>query len=326
MAYIETKHLNYEYRLFEKKLGFKNNLKDFFHRHYQSKRVLTDITFNISQGEKVGLLGPNGAGKSTLIKLLTGILQSDTDNLRVAGVRPNPNDYVFLKRIGVMMGQKSQLNWDLPALDTFKLLKTIYQVDTLSYQARLDKYVQMFHLQAVLNVPVRKLSLGERTKLELIATLLHGPELLILDEPTLGMDIVSQREFHAFLNQINQTNNVTILLISHQMNDIEAVADRLLLLLDGRIQFDGSVAKLMQTVQDPQRPITLKNVPNHAIVAMQAAEISQRDDQTVVRAAEGDSTITFKTMALEQLQVETPSLEDVVYSMFRKQERSNEVH
>ncbi|USS87909.1 ATP-binding cassette domain-containing protein [Fructilactobacillus hinvesii] len=319
MAYIETNHLTYQYRLFEKQLGFKNGLRDFFHRRYQTKQVLTDVTFTIKQGEKVGLLGPNGAGKSTLIKLMTGILQSDQQALRIMGVHPDHNDYHFLRRIGVMMGQKSQLNWDLPAVDTFKLLRSIYWVDSSTYQARLHKYVTMFGLQSVLDVPVRKLSLGERTKLELIATLLHGPELLILDEPTLGMDIVSQREFHAFLNQINQDDGVTIFLISHQMNDIEAVAERILLLLDGQIQFDGSVTKLMNTVKQPERPLTLTNVPTHAIIATKDAQLTVKPEQTVVHPQTADSTITFKTAALDQLHVETPSLEDILYSLFRKQ-------
>ncbi|MEJ6348883.1 ATP-binding cassette domain-containing protein [Holzapfeliella sp. He02] len=319
MSYITMKGVSYSYQTYQKKSGLKANLADLIKRHYQSKQVLDNISLSIKQGEKVGLLGPNGSGKSTIIKLLTGILQTTSGTISVANNTPDTNNADFLAKIGVVMGQKSQLNWDLPAADTFKILKSIYKIKEADYQKRLSKYLSMFQLEEVVYVPVRKLSLGERTKLEVIAALLHGPELLILDEPTIGMDIVSQHALHSFINEINRLENVTILLVSHQMADIEAITSHLLVLLDGHITFDGSVHQFIKKAQLPKPQITITHHTDQSpIIAQEHTQFKTDSMQTTITDYEDESTITLKLKDIQNFQIDNPSLEDSLYELFKK--------
>lgn len=325
LAYIDIRDLTYSYQVFEKQSGFKGSLNDFFHRNYQDKIVLDHLLFSIEKGEKVGLLGPNGAGKSTLIKLLTGILYTKQGQITVDHVTPDTKNDAFLEKIGVVMGQKSQLNWNLPARDTFNVLKSIYGIAKADYEARLNKYVTMFRVEKVVDIPVRKLSLGERTKLELISALLHGPELLILDEPTLGMDIVSQRELHQLINQVNQIDGVTVLIISHQMNDIQAVADRVLILLEGAIKFDGSIDELTRTAALDKPKIIVAGKKEQPIVASENVGIKENQDTSVIDTYDANSTITLNVQDIQSVHVQNPSLEDALYAMFGGKDGTDEI-
>ncbi|WP_395319705.1 ABC transporter ATP-binding protein [Fructilactobacillus frigidiflavus] len=282
MAYIDINKLSYSYKIFEKENGFFNNIKDFFNRKYKSKKILNDISFTVNQGEKIGILGPNGAGKSTLIKLMTGIINIQQGSIKIAGFKPDTDNNAFLQKIGVVMGQKSQLNWNLPASDTFQVIKAIYQISDRKFEERLNHYLAMFQLQKLINVPVRKLSLGERTKFEIIASLLHGPEILILDEPTLGMDIVSQRSLYEFINSINETEGVTVLLISHQMQDIREITDRILILLDGQIKFDGLLNELTKNASLTNPQIIIEGKKNNPIIEANDLTITNEDKNNFI--------------------------------------------
>ncbi|WP_156413094.1 ATP-binding cassette domain-containing protein, partial [Oceanivirga salmonicida] len=186
---IEIENLKFYYKTYEKKTGFMSTIHDFFKRKYIKKQALNIDELNIKEGEIVGILGPNGAGKTTLIKILSGILEEKSGKVICDNFRPYNKNKEFLKNIGVVMGQKSQLIWDLPSIETLKLLKEIYNISKEDFDTRLDYFIELFNLKEKINVPVRKLSLGERRKFEIICSLIHNPKILFLDEPTIGLDI-----------------------------------------------------------------------------------------------------------------------------------------
>lgn len=201
---IKIENLFYSYNSFEKDSGFLGSLKDFFKRREIKKSAIEDFNLEIETGEIVGILGPNGSGKTTLIKLLTGILNPESGNIECEGYIPFKKERGYLKSIGVVIGQKSQLIWDLPAVETLEMLRCIYKIDKVSYRNKLNNMVKLLNLEDKLRIPVRKLSLGERIKFEIICALIHSPKILFLDEPTIGLDITSQRSIHEFLLDINK--------------------------------------------------------------------------------------------------------------------------
>ncbi len=243
---IRCEEVLYEYSYFEKKEGLGGSIKDFFFREVKKKKAVDKVSLSIKRGELVGLLGPNGAGKTTLIKILIGILQPEEGEVRCNGYIPYDRKYEFLKKIGVVLGQKSQLSWDLPAMDTLYLLREIYEIPRKEFDERLDDLAEKLNVKDKLRIPVRKLSLGERVKCELICSLIHNPDILFLDEPTLGMDIVSQRFVYDFLNDINQTRKTTIIFTSHYIQDIENLAKRVVLVKGGKIVSDGTLNQLKE--------------------------------------------------------------------------------
>lgn len=317
MSYIMVNHVSYDYQTYQKRSGIKAAIIDIFKRQYQTKNVLNNVSFTIEKGEKVGLLGPNGSGKSTIIKLLTGILKSTKGKITVFNTLPNTNDNLFLSKIGVVMGQKSQLSWNLPAFDTFVILKSIYKIPQKDYQERLERYLKMFQLEEAVYVPVRKLSLGERTKLEVIAALLHGPELLILDEPTIGMDIVSQHALHNFINKINEVEGVTVLLISHQMADIEAITNRMMVLLNGKITFDGLVDTFTKKYQIKRPNLVIEHRDNQTpVISSQHTQIVNEKCRTTIVNYDEQASLTLKISDIQSIKIQNPSLEETLYQLF----------
>lgn len=243
---IKISKLKYKYKTYHKGSGFLNNIKDFFNRKYEFVDAIDVDSLNISKGEIIGLLGPNGAGKTTLIKILTGILSVKEGKVLCDNYVPYNKDKEYLKEIGVVIGQKSQLIWDLPSIDTLEMLKNIYEIDNEEFKKRLDKLTKLLNLKEKLNIPVRKLSLGERLKFELICSLIHKPKILFLDEPTIGVDIVSQKSIYEFLLKLNEDESTTIILTSHNMKDIEALCKRIVVILKGKIVLDTDIKKLKQ--------------------------------------------------------------------------------
>ena len=238
---IKIENLNYRYRTFEKSAGLYGTLKDFVLRKYSEVPALQDINIQIVEGESIGLLGGNGAGKTTLIKLMTGIIEPSEGEIFCLGYNPYQKDKNYLKEIGVVLGQKSQLIWDLPSKETLLMLKVIYNIDSAIFDRQLIKLCEMLGVADKLNIPVRKLSLGERMKFELICALVHSPKILYLDEPTIGLDVLAQYEIRRFLRKINELNKVTIILTSHYMKDIEEISDRVIVLSNGRVIDDSSI-------------------------------------------------------------------------------------
>ncbi|MDO4792987.1 MAG: ATP-binding cassette domain-containing protein [Filifactor alocis] len=247
---IELKGVNYFYKTFKKQQGLVGSIKDFWKREEERVHSLKNFDLEIEKGEILGLLGPNGAGKTTLIKLLSGILEPDSGEVSCMGYRPFRKEKAYLKNIGVVLGQKSQLIWDLPALETLDMLRLIYEVEKTEYEQRLERLLDLLELKDKLHIPVRKLSLGERVKFELICALIHRPEVLFLDEPTIGLDLTSQRNIHRFLKEINRKERMTVLLTSHYLKDIEALCERIVIVMKGQKKEDTSIRALVEKFSD----------------------------------------------------------------------------
>ena len=244
MSFIEVKHINKTFKIREKVNEKFSTIKTFFSRKYKNIDAISDVSFSIKKGEIVGYIGPNGAGKSTTIKILSGILIPDSGDVVIDHMNPWKDRKKYVKEIGVVFGQRSQLWWDIPAVDSFSLLKDIYKIDDKEYEKTLKELVDLLKLEDILNIPVRQLSLGNRMKCEIAASLLHKPKILFLDEPTIGLDAISKKTVREFIKKINKKNNVTVILTTHDMNDIEALAKRIILIGKGKILYDGTLNKL----------------------------------------------------------------------------------
>ena len=252
--YIKINNLTKSFKLFKRSAGLKGALKSFLNREYQTFTALDNISLEINKGEIIGILGENGAGKTTLIKLMVGLLYPNKGNVIIDGYNPWERNYKFLSNISVVMGQKNQLWWDIPASESFLLNKHIYNLNDKEYHETLDELVNYLDVKEKLNVQVRRLSLGERMKMEIIAALLHNPKIVLLDEPTIGLDVISQARIRDFIKYYNETKNTTFLLTSHYMNDIKALCDRVYVIHKGNSLYDGNFDKLVEKV-NPKRKL-----------------------------------------------------------------------
>ena len=249
MSVVYTKNLTKNYRRFEKEPGFKGSLKSLIKRKYIDKTAVDSFDISIEPGEFVGLIGPNGAGKTTLVKMLTGIIAPTSGEISVLGHYPNKLENAFKKQYAVVMGQKSQLFFELTPNDTFLLFKELYGIPEDVYKRNVDYFVGLFDVSEYLNVQVRTLSLGERMKMELIVALLHNPGVLFLDEPTIGLDAAAQRQMRSFLHEVNARNGTTIILTSHYMEDVRSLCSRSVVINGGKKLYDGSTGKLFDAYQ-----------------------------------------------------------------------------
>ena len=241
---IEVDHLTRIYRTYKKQPGFWGGIKGLVKREFEETAAAKDISFSIAEGEFVGFLGPNGAGKTTTLKMLSGLVYPTSGTARVAGFDPTKRENAYRRIFALVLGQKNQLWWDLPAIESFNLLKAIYALDTVEYRKTLDELVDLLDVRGKLDVMVRELSLGERMKMELIAALIHRPRVLFLDEPTIGLDVISQRAVRTFLKDYNRRHKVTILLTSHYMADIKELCERVIIIHRGTKIFDGGLDRL----------------------------------------------------------------------------------
>jgi ABC-2 type transport system ATP-binding protein len=244
VAAIEVQDLRKTFKVQKNREGLKGAFQDLFKRQYREVPAVKDITFQIPEGEICGYIGENGAGKSTTIKMLTGILVPTSGSLKVGGYVPFQEREKFVQHIGVVFGQRSQLWWDIGVIESFELLRKVYRVPQAAYKKRLDELVERLQLQDLLHRPVRKLSLGQRMRCELVAALLHNPSIVFLDEPTIGLDIVVKSEIREFLKDMNREHGTTILLTTHDLQDIEALCSRVIMLDDGQIIYDGGLDEL----------------------------------------------------------------------------------
>lgn len=238
---IETTELTRIYKSYQKPEGFMNSLKGFFNRQYQEKVALDKTTLQIESGQIVGLVGANGAGKTTLLKMLSGLVTPTGGDAQVLGYRPWERKNEFLRQISILLGQKNQLWWDISPADSYALLARIYDLDPTAARKRVAHLAEMLQCSHVLHTQLRRLSLGERMKMEIIGALLHEPQILFLDEPTIGLDIVAQETIREFLDQYVKEKAPTIILTSHYMDDIAQLADKLLLISKGNIVYQGTV-------------------------------------------------------------------------------------
>ena len=257
MSFIEIKQISKTFKVAKKKSGLKESIKSFFKREFIEVKAVDDISFSIEEGEIVGYIGPNGAGKSTTIKILSGILIPDSGECQIDGMTPWKDRVRYVKKIGVVFGQRSQLWWDIPAEDTFDLLKDIYEIPEEEYQATKEDLINKLNLQDIINIPVRQLSLGQRMRCEIAASLLHKPKILFLDEPTIGLDAVSKQIVRDFIKKLNKEKKITVILTSHDMVDITALAKRIILIGKGHVLYDGSLKKL-QNKYETEKYVSIK--------------------------------------------------------------------
>lgn len=241
---ITMEHICKSYKIAKRNSGLKEACKSFFHREYEEIHALSDVSFTIQDGEMVGYIGPNGAGKSSTIKILSGILTPDAGKCLINGQIPWKNRIRHVKEIGVVFGQRSQLWWDVPVIDSFELLKDIYSILIQTYRSNLEELTELLNLGDLLRSPTRQLSLGQRMRCEVAASLLHSPKILFLDEPTIGLDAVSKLAVRDFIRKQNEIHGTTVILTTHDMQDIEALTKRVILIGKGQILLDGSLTDI----------------------------------------------------------------------------------
>ncbi|MCL1788097.1 MAG: ATP-binding cassette domain-containing protein [Defluviitaleaceae bacterium] len=241
---ITVQHLNKTFRVRKRQAGFGRAVRALFSREYELVHALKDVSFTIGDGEMVGYIGPNGAGKSTTIKVMCGVLTPDSGVCDINGRTPWKNRIAHVRDIGVVFGQRSQLWWDVPIIDSFELIRDIYKTDPAVYKRNLDELVETLDLSEILKTPARSLSLGQRMRCEIVASLLHDPKILFLDEPTIGLDALSKLAVRQFIKKLNEEKGTTVLLTTHDMQDIEALTERIILIGRGQILLDGSLMDL----------------------------------------------------------------------------------
>ena len=325
MPAIQVENLVKTFQIAERTPGFWGAVKGVVHRQYRSINALDGISFSIEPGELVGYIGPNGAGKSTTVKVISGILVPDSGHCTVNGVVPWEERTRHVNAIGVVFGQRTQLWWDLPVVESFDLLRDIYRISPDEYARSRDEMIDRLDLSAFLDVPVRQLSLGQRMRCDLAASLLHSPDILFLDEPTIGLDAVSKLAVRDFVRHLNRERDVTVILTTHDMDDIEALCTRVMVIGEGRILSDGTIQDLRHQVSSERRLIIdLENEgesisDDYATVIRQdghRVELSFKPEQT--SAAELIGRI-IASHDVRDLIVENPPIEEIIARMYEVQ-------
>jgi ABC-2 type transport system ATP-binding protein len=292
---IRVRGLTKDYRVHERPPGLFAALRSVVHREYKTVHAVRDVSFEIADGERVGFLGPNGAGKTTTLKMLAGLLHPTSGEAEVSGFRPRDRQGDFLRSIMLVTGQKQQLLWDLPPAETFELNRAIYGVPEVEFRRTKDELVTLLRLEDLMNKPTRQLSLGERMKCELAAALIHGPKVLFLDEPTIGLDVTMQSVVQEFINTYNERHKATILLTSHYMDDVVAIAPRVLVINHGKLTYDGALTDLVRRTR-PDKYVSLR-----FDAAVSEASLEALGGRIVLREA-----------GRAVLQVDTATMKDVV--------------
>lgn len=317
MSCIEFNNLTRTFSVHERDPGLKSSFKALFKRTVKEVRALTDVSARIEPGELVGLVGANGAGKTTLSKILAGVIHPTSGHVSVLGFSPWKRETAFKKQISLIMGQKNQLWWDLPAADCFLLLKEIYQIPDTEYKKRLAELSDVLDVARLLRTQVRRLSLGERMKMELIAALIHQPKVIYLDEPTIGLDITAQRSVREFLKDYQRRHRPMMLLTSHYMQDIETLCERVIVIREGRFVYDGplndllkryaSTRKVQAILARPYKLEEISNLPESAKLSADGYEVSLHVDQASLAQTVTDllSTLAVRDLSVEGEEVGT---------------------
>lgn len=323
MSTIEVRNLVKIFQTYQKEPGLAQAFKSLIHRKYEQVKAVDEINFNIEEGELVGFIGPNGAGKTTTLKCLSGLLYPTSGTVSVLSHTPHKREHAFLSQIAFVMGQKNQLWWDLPAIDTLLLNKEIYEIEQVQFKKVLKNLSDLLDAHEILKIPVKKLSLGQRMKCELIAALLHSPKVLFLDEPTIGLDVVMQKNLRAFIEEYNEQFGATIILTSHYMADVEALAKRVIVISHGKLLFDGKLKDLVK-----------KYAPEKFIHLVLEEHVSKEDLTRISKLEEYDfpkavlkvpvdklSEVTasiLKKFKVSDLNIEDAQIEEVIRKVFQK--------
>lgn len=325
---IQVNELSKHFKMFKREAGLSGAFRSFFNRKYETFHALKDISVQIEDGEILGILGENGAGKTTLIKLLVGLLHPSSGEVSINGFTPWNRKSDFLKQISVVMGQKNQLWWDIPASESFLLNQKIYEIPEIQYKNTLDELVDLLSVREKLNVQVRRLSLGERMKMEFIAALLHRPKIVLLDEPTIGLDVISQLKIREFVKYYNEKYKTTFLLTSHYMHDIQALCKRVFVIHKGASLYDGDFNELVNRV-NPKRKLLFEfnEIPDQSKTERLSENYNFRLDDTILYAELPDKELTKLVSELFQLGVpasitmEDLPVEDTMRSFFKDPEK-----
>lgn len=320
---IELQHIKKSFKVAKRSSGLWNTSKALFHKEYTQVDALSDISFQIQPGEIVGYIGPNGAGKSSTIKIMSGVLVPDAGSCLINGLTPWKNRREHVRNIGVVFGQRSQLWWEVPVIDSFELLRDIYDVDAKAYRLKLAELSERLQIGDLLTTPTRQLSLGQRMRCEIAASLLHSPSILFLDEPTIGLDAVSKIAVRQFIQDLNQDHQTTIILTTHDMQDIEVLTNRILLIGKGRILLDGSIKDLKQT----QAPLT------QIMIEAKAGQLEPQNGLCLLDATDGRLLIEVDTQQIStaraiellaqqfdvtSLTVKQPTAEELVVNLYQE--------
>jgi len=327
---ISVDHLSKEFRTFKRREGVWGSIQNLFIRDYRTLAAVDNVSFSIDRGEMVGYIGPNGAGKSTTIKMLTGILVPTSGEIRVNGFVPFRQRSQYVKTIGVVFGQRTQLWWDIAVIESFKLLRRIYDVPQRDFDARMEHFDEILGIREYLHTPVRKLSLGERMRCDLAAALLHNPPLLFLDEPTIGLDVVAKDHVRHFLRAINREFHTTILLTTHDLDDIEELCRRIMIIDRGRVLYDGPLAHLKQKLlRTKQIKFALKDREQISYVgafSRDGLELEQVDELTFrirfdrIRIATADLIRQIlSTVEVRDLLIEDEPIEEIIKRIYAGQ-------
>jgi ABC-2 type transport system ATP-binding protein len=321
MAVIEVKHLVKEYKKIKKDKGLRGALKNLVSKKIEYVRAVDDISFTIEQGEIVAYIGPNGAGKSTTVKMLSGILNPTSGEILINGVSPQHNRKQVVKNLGVVFGQRSQLNWDLRLGETFELLKRIYQIDDETYEQNLKTMNEILSLDKLIDTPVRQLSLGQRMRGDLAAAMLHSPSVLFLDEPTIGLDVEAKYAIRKFIKEINQKKGTTIILTTHDLGDIQELCKRLVIINNGVIIEDGSLEELVDRIATYRHLIVdfyevqdIKH-PQAEIVSIEGARITYRFVKKEITAARLIEDIS-KSAPIKDIRLEEAKIDDIIRAAY----------
>ncbi|MFN8440522.1 MAG: ATP-binding cassette domain-containing protein [Caldilineaceae bacterium] len=321
---IYLENLSKSYLVTEREAGVAAAARSLIRRRQREIKAVDRVSFEVQPGEVVGFLGPNGAGKTTTLKMLAGLLHPTSGVGRVLNYQPWQRKRDFLKSITLVMGQRNQLNWDIPAIDSFELNRVIYRVPLDDYKRTLTELTELLELTPLISKPVRNLSLGERMKCEIAAALLHQPQVLFLDEPTIGLDVTAQRRIREFIREYNQRHNATILLTSHYMADVEALCQRVVVIHHGRILFDGALTDLV-TRFSPHKTIgiELENRIDDSKLAAFGEVISQSDGRVQLRVPKVDTAKVAGRLLAElpvsDLTIEDPPIEEVIEQVFAQE-------
>ena len=324
LSFIEVENLSKQYKIIKKGKGI---LRPFFGNNYYYLQALKEITFKIEKNDIVGYIGPNGAGKSTTIKLLAGILQPDEGRCVIDGRVPWEARKEYVRTIGVMFGQKSQLLWDLPPIDTYEMLAGIYRINKTEYQKMLNLLCNLLDLDSLLYKPVRQMSLGQRMRCELAATFIHCPKIVFLDEPTLGIDIEGKKQFHSFIKTINKSLNVTFFITTHDLNDVESLCNRLIIINEGELYFNNTLERLYSEYaigskiyikSEGQR---LLNLPSYVAID------SVKDQVTVVNVDPSvDVGLAISEIAqsnsIYSIYAERPKIENIILAIYKEMRKA----
>lgn len=314
---IQIEHISKTYKVPIREGGIKEAIRALYNRQYQIIQALDDISYTIPKGQIVGYIGPNGAGKSTTIKIMTGILQPDTGSCTINGRDPFRSRKEHAQQIGVVFGQRTQLWWDIPVIDSFELLKDIYAISDEDYRHRLAELSALLELEPLLKIPTRQLSLGQRMRCDIAAALIHNPKVLFLDEPTIGLDAPSKIAVRKFIKSINKRFETTIVLTTHDMQDIESLVDRIILIGKGRILFDGTM-RTLKNQYELEKQIKIRF--NGMLMEHSSYVIESQDDQAatlrVIGAVSDAVRVLSDTVDIVDMEIVSTSLDDIIVKAY----------